>query len=291
MRTKRFTLLAAMILTIATTFSVNMLTASPAAADACYTWSRTLSSGMSGSDVTQLQKRIAGWVSYGENLALDGQYGPATTAAVKRFQSGYGLSVDGIAGSQTFSKLYALQDDDCTPIHFSHYEMNNNCGAHNYEGGAVSAATAKENALRVMWQLEAVRHKLGDRAMVVTSGFRSYACNSSRDRQGGPVRRLRGDPRPRLPRAQRPRPPGEPGQSVLERLELRYLTPVLPGRPSPIGLPGGVSRQEAIVMKTRSPAGSGRSAPVRSTAPGHVKLIFFNWRTGVTAACRFGGLL
>ncbi len=179
MRTKRFTLLAAMILTIATTFSVNMLTASPAAADACYTWSRTLSSGMSGSDVTQLQKRIAGWVSYGENLALDGQYGPATTAAVKRFQSGYGLTADGIAGSQTFSKLYALQDDDCTPIHFSHYEMNNNCGAHNYDGGAVSAATAKENALRVMWQLEAVRHKLGDRAMVVTSGFRSYACNSS----------------------------------------------------------------------------------------------------------------
>src|SRR6266508_4970673 len=178
MGTQRFTLLAAMILTIATTFSVNMLTASPAAADACYTWSRTLSSGMSGSDVTQLQKRIAGWVSYGENLARDGQYGPATTAAVKRFQSGYGLSVDGIAGSQTYSKLYALQDDDCTPIHFAYSEMDDGCGGSGFDGGPLSAADAKFNALRVMWQLEALRHALGNNPLNIASGFRSYSCNN-----------------------------------------------------------------------------------------------------------------
>ncbi|MGH3646940.1 MAG: D-Ala-D-Ala carboxypeptidase family metallohydrolase [Micromonosporaceae bacterium] len=179
MRTHRFSLIAAILLAIATTFTVNVVTETPAQADACYTWGRVLKRGMSGSDVTQLQKRIAGWVSYGENLGLDGQFGPATESALKRFQSGYGLSADGIAGSQTYSKLYALQDDDCTPIHFSHYELNNNCGAHNYNGGAVSAATAKENALRIMWQLEAMRKKLGSRPMVVTSGFRSYSCNSS----------------------------------------------------------------------------------------------------------------
>ncbi|MGH3736950.1 MAG: D-Ala-D-Ala carboxypeptidase family metallohydrolase [Micromonosporaceae bacterium] len=179
MRTNKLNLLVAILLAFATTFTVNVVTAAPAQADACYTWGRVLKRGMSGSDVTQLQKRIAGWVSYGENLGLDGQFGPATEAALKRFQSGYGLGVDGIAGSQTYSKLYALQDDDCTPIHFSHYEMNRNCGAHNYNGGAVSAATAKENALRVMWQLEAMRRKLGDRPMVVTSGFRSYSCNSA----------------------------------------------------------------------------------------------------------------
>jgi zinc D-Ala-D-Ala carboxypeptidase len=179
MRTKRFTLFAALALTIATTFSVNVLTASPAAADACYTWTRTLSRGATGSDVVQLQKRIAGWVGYGETLALDGDFGPATEAALKRFQAGYGLTADGVAGSQTYSKIYALQDDDCTPIHFSHYEMNNNCGAHNYNGGPLSAAATAENALRVMWQLEALRHKLGDQPLAVVSGFRSYACNSS----------------------------------------------------------------------------------------------------------------
>ena len=175
---KKLTLLAAIVLAFATTFTVNAVTAPPAEADACYTWGRVLKRGMSGSDVTQLQKRIAGWVSYGENLSLDGDFGPATEAALKRFQRGYGLSADGIAGSQTYSKIYALQDADCTPIHFAHSEFNYSCGERDYTGGAVSAASAKENALRIMWQLEALRHKLGDRPLVVTSGFRSYSCNS-----------------------------------------------------------------------------------------------------------------
>jgi len=41
----------------------------------------------------------------------------------------------------------------------------------------VSAARAKSNALRVMWQLEALRHRLGDHPLTVVNGFRSYACN------------------------------------------------------------------------------------------------------------------
>ncbi|HEX6353914.1 M15 family metallopeptidase [Actinophytocola sp.] len=149
------------------------------AADGCFTWTRTLSQGTSGSDVTQLQIRVAGWVASGENLVVDGAYGAATTNAVRRFQSGYGLTADGIAGPQTFNKIYELQDDDCTPIHFSHAEFDDNCGANNYEGGKVSAATVRENVRRIMWQLEALRHKLGDRALVVTSSFRSVSCNSS----------------------------------------------------------------------------------------------------------------
>ncbi|HET8641148.1 MAG TPA: M15 family metallopeptidase [Pseudonocardiaceae bacterium] len=154
-------------------------TEAPARADACYTWNRTLLRGMSGADVKQLQIRVAGWMSSGENLALDGDFGPATEAAVRRFQNGYGLSADGVAGSQTFSKIYALQDADCTPIHFDHSEFNYSCGERDYTGGAVDAATAKENTRRVMWQLEALRHKLGDRPIAIGSGFRSYACNSS----------------------------------------------------------------------------------------------------------------
>ncbi|MCT2589355.1 D-Ala-D-Ala carboxypeptidase family metallohydrolase [Streptomyces sp. N2-109] len=150
---------------------------STALADGCYSWGRTLKSGMSGSDVRQLQIRVAGYPGYGGVLAIDGEFGPATKAAVTRFQRAYGLSADGIAGTQTFNKIYALQDNDCTPIHFTYAELNR-CNS-SWSGGAVSAATAKSNALRSMWKLEAMRHALGDAPIRVTSGFRSRACNDA----------------------------------------------------------------------------------------------------------------
>jgi zinc D-Ala-D-Ala carboxypeptidase len=165
-------------------------TATAAHADSCYTWNRTLSQGSSGGDVTQLQIRVAGWVTSGERLSYDGQYGARTAAAVKKFQAAYGLSADGVAGPATFSKIYALQDADCTPVHFSYAELNK-CNA-DWSGGAVSAATAKSNALRTMWKLEAMRHALGDVPITISSGFRSRACN---DAVGGSAtsRHLYGD--------------------------------------------------------------------------------------------------
>lgn len=152
-------------------------TSGTAHADGCYTWNRTLSQGTSGSDVTQLQIRVAGWVTSGERLSYDGQYGARTTAAVRKFQSAYGLSADGVAGPNTFSKIYALQDADCTPVHFTYAELNK-CNS-DWSGGAVSAATAKANARKTMWKLEAMRHALGDVPLTVSSGFRSRACNSA----------------------------------------------------------------------------------------------------------------
>ncbi|MCP9957375.1 D-Ala-D-Ala carboxypeptidase family metallohydrolase [Streptomyces sudanensis] len=170
-------LLLAMVMAAVAGLAGVVATAGPAQADDCYTWSRTLSQGATGSDVTQLQIRVAGYPGYGAVLAIDGSYGPATTAAVKRFQAAYGLNPDGVAGPATFSKIYALQDADCTPIHFSYAELNR-CNS-DWSGGAVSAATAKSNALRAMWKLEAMRHALGDQSITVTSGFRSYACNNA----------------------------------------------------------------------------------------------------------------
>lgn len=152
-------------------------TAGSAQADSCYTWNRTLKEGMSGSDVTQLQIRVAGHVTSGEILAVDGNFGPRTKAAVAKFQSAYGLASDGVAGTNTFNKIYSLQDADCTPAHFTYAELNK-CNS-TWGGGAVSAATAKENAKRTMWKLEAMRHALGDVPINISSGFRSVSCNSA----------------------------------------------------------------------------------------------------------------
>src|SRR5829696_10072315 len=96
------TFLSALPLVVATVLVAITVTSTPAQADGCYTWGRTLSQGASGEDVRQLQIRVSGYPGYGAVLALDGAFGPATRAAVVRFQQAYGLSADGVAGSQTY---------------------------------------------------------------------------------------------------------------------------------------------------------------------------------------------
>jgi zinc D-Ala-D-Ala carboxypeptidase len=171
--------LVAVLALFAAILTASVVTAPEARADGCYTWGRTLSQGASGEDVRQLQIRVAGYPGYGGHLAVDGAFGPATKAAVQRFQSAYGLGADGIAGPATFSKIYALQDDDCTPIHFTYTELDDGCGGSGWDGGPLSPAATKANALQTMWQLEAMRHALGDAPLNITSGFRSIPCNNA----------------------------------------------------------------------------------------------------------------
>ena len=149
-------------------------TAPTAHADECYSWPRTLSSGASGADVTQLQIRVAGWVPRGQVMGVDGSFGAQTKAAVANFQKAYGLTVDGVAGPATFTKIYALQDPDCSPVHFTYAEASDNCGK-----GFTGTAANKENMKRALWRAEALRHQLGDHPLTVTSGFRDSACNAS----------------------------------------------------------------------------------------------------------------
>lgn len=180
-RQRLFRLFTALVMALSASAAINVVAAGPAAADGCYTWDRTLREGMNGADVTQLQIRVAGWTASGEVLSIDGDYGPKTTAAVRRFQSGYGLGADGIAGPQTFTQIYALQDNDCTPIHFSFAEatQSSTCGSQaSLTGGAVSASQVRANLIRSMWRAEALRRQLNDAPLVVTSGFRSVSCNS-----------------------------------------------------------------------------------------------------------------
>lgn len=155
-------------------------TASVAPADACYSWSKPLSEGASGEAVRQLQIRVAGYPKSGSEIAIDGEFGAATKAAVQRFQKAYGLGADGVAGQATFDKIYALQDDDCSPVNFDYGELNN-CNS-DWSGGNVDAAAAKANALVTMWKLQAMRHAMGDAPIDVNGGFRSVSCN---DEVGG----------------------------------------------------------------------------------------------------------
>ena len=66
---------------------------------------RQLSKGMDGNDVKTLQAAlIANGFSCG-TAGADGDFGRATAAALRKFQTKYGLGVDGIAGNATWSKL------------------------------------------------------------------------------------------------------------------------------------------------------------------------------------------
>jgi zinc D-Ala-D-Ala carboxypeptidase len=151
-----------------------------AAADGCYTWSRTLRLGTSGADVKELQIRIAGFTASHDVVVPDGAFGQKTYDALRRFQTSYGLAADGVASATTYNKIYALQDNDCSPIHFTFAEFFNDCNPSlGFSGGPISAIAVKTNVLRLMWKLEGLRHKLGDRPITVTSGVRNNACNAS----------------------------------------------------------------------------------------------------------------
>ena len=66
---------------------------------------RMLRRGMKGADVKTLQAAL---ITYGFSCGTagaDGDFGNATAAALRKFQSKYRLVVDGIAGNETWSKL------------------------------------------------------------------------------------------------------------------------------------------------------------------------------------------
>ncbi|WP_255247526.1 D-Ala-D-Ala carboxypeptidase family metallohydrolase [Paucisalibacillus globulus] len=145
-----------------------------------YNWTRTLQEGSSGTDVRELQIRVAGWAADSPTktyLVVDGHFGAATKAAVKRFQRAYGLVADGIVGTATQAKLNSLESSTGTK-NFTYSEFYSGDGQV-FNGGRVSATTVKENVRRQMYKLEAVRVKIGNKPIVVNSGFRSIAFNDS----------------------------------------------------------------------------------------------------------------
>ena len=73
-----------------------------------------LREGASGQNVRLVQfwLKIAHTVySRLNDLTVDGKFGAATTAAVKRFQTYFGLTSDGVVGRTTWNKLYEVYND------------------------------------------------------------------------------------------------------------------------------------------------------------------------------------
>lgn len=64
---------------------------------------RTISWGASGNDVAEAQRILSDWGYY--DRAVDGVFGPYTSAAVTYFQSMNGLQVDGVVGPDTWAAL------------------------------------------------------------------------------------------------------------------------------------------------------------------------------------------
>ncbi|MDT4976841.1 MAG: zinc D-Ala-D-Ala carboxypeptidase [Pseudonocardiales bacterium] len=146
-----------------------------------YPWSGTLQQGSSGAAVVELQIRVAGWAANTASqtyVGVDGSFGPGTAAAVRRFQSAYGLTSDGVVGPATQGVLNSLESADGSTAHFEWTEFTSHDGA-GFGGGNVGTAQVQENVRRSMYKLEALRKKAGDRGTTINSGFRSVAYNNT----------------------------------------------------------------------------------------------------------------
>lgn len=66
---------------------------------------RMLKRGMKGADVKTLQAALIAYGFSCGSAGADGDFGGGTEAALKKFQTKYGLGADGIAGKGTWGKL------------------------------------------------------------------------------------------------------------------------------------------------------------------------------------------
>lgn len=161
-----------------------------ASAALAYPFSRSLQVGDHGKDVKALEVRVAGWYPSGAqaSLDIDWRFTKRTTAALKAFQSFYGLPPDGIAGPDTYAVLASLVDPDHSTVSFSwdEFEQNSNpsCSAKanayagTFDGGMASPSRVRTYVRRLMWRLEALRARGGGHPIGINSGFRSVNYNS-----------------------------------------------------------------------------------------------------------------
>jgi peptidoglycan hydrolase-like protein with peptidoglycan-binding domain len=96
---RRAVLALVAVATVASAVTLGITIRTPSASAA--TWP-TVSRGNTGANVYAVQHLLT---ARGRSTVADGDFGPATEASVRSFQSANGLGVDGIVGPQTWPKL------------------------------------------------------------------------------------------------------------------------------------------------------------------------------------------
>jgi zinc D-Ala-D-Ala carboxypeptidase len=158
-----------------------LVTTGATQAAVAHTGPRDLRAGMSGVDVRELQIRVAGWASDDSRqvfLNVSGYFDASTEAAVRRFQQAHGLPAGGVVDQATHGRLGAMATADGSTAHFEWSQFASPDGS-GFAGGTVDEATVRENVRRLMYKLEALRHKAGNAPVTINSGFRSRSHNAS----------------------------------------------------------------------------------------------------------------
>lgn len=133
--------------------------------------------GMSGSEVKTLQAKLN---EKGYDCgAVDGIFGPKTDRAVKNYQRAMGLEVDGIVGPKTWAALNAsgeVKRPETEHFKYSEFECPD---------GTPIPQQYWPDLQTLMNQLEILRHTLGDKPIIIRSGYRSPAYNAKVGGEGG----------------------------------------------------------------------------------------------------------
>lgn len=125
---------------------------------------RTLRKGHRGEDVKQLQKKLN---NLGFNCGnADGILGNRTVNGIKAFQKAFNLTADGIVGKNTWNTLNKLDK-------VKHFKLK--------EFACKHCGEIKVD-VDLLVRLEEVRRRIGNRPIIVTSGYR---CPTHNARVGG----------------------------------------------------------------------------------------------------------
>lgn len=131
----------------------------------------TVRYGSKGTDVVALQNKLN---SIGFDCgAADGIFGKKTLAAVRLYQAAKGLEVDGIVGPQTWASLDKPSGADEKP-HTEHFRFEEFA----CPDGTPIPVQYYGNLQKLMDKLELLRHAIGDRPIIIRSGYRSPAYNA-----------------------------------------------------------------------------------------------------------------